>query len=61
MMEEESPDMPLLFEDLLGVEPSLKEADGDTDSDLLNLEEMEEVEDDSTFPVQLSRPSIASE
>lgn len=29
MMEEESPDMPLLFEDLLGLEPSLKEVDGD--------------------------------
>lgn len=35
MMEEESPDMPLLFEDLLRVEPSLKEADSDTDSDVL--------------------------
>lgn len=61
MTEEESPDMPLLYEELLRVEPSLEEADSNADSDLLKLDEMEDVEDDFTFPVQQSRPSSASE
>lgn len=60
MMEDESPDMPPLFEDLLGMEQDTEEAD-DANSDLLNLNDMEEVEDDSAFPVQQSRPPSDSD
>lgn len=60
MMEEESPLMPPSFEDLLDQnvgEPGGEDAEGDADSDLLDLEDMdEEQEDDSTFPPQQSRP-----
>lgn len=65
MMEEESPLMPPSFEDLLDQnvgEPGGEDAEGDADSDLLDLEDMdEEQEDDSTFPPQQSRPPSGAE
>lgn len=60
MMEEESPDMPPLFEDILGMEQDAEDVD-DANSDLLEVNDMDEVEEDSTFPVQQSRPSSASD
>lgn len=59
-MEDEPLDMPPLFEDLLGMEQTTEEED-DANSNLLDLNDMEEVEDDSTFPVQQSRPPSASD
>lgn len=58
MMEEESSPMPPLFEGLMEsreLERGLEETEGDANSDLLDLEDMEEEEDD-VFPAQLSRP-----
>lgn len=49
-------DMPPLFEELLEVEPGCEDAEVDANSDLLDMDEMEEEEDDSTFPVEQSRP-----
>ncbi len=60
MIEAESPDMPPLFEELLEVEPGCEEAEGHANSDLLDIEEMEDEEDDSTFPAQQSRPPSPS-
>ena len=60
-MEDESPELPPLFEDLLEGEPDSEDAEGDANSDLLNVDEMEDEEDDSTFPVQQSRPPSASD
>ncbi len=57
-MEAESPDMPPLFEGLITQEegePGDEDAEGNANSDLLNLDEEEE-EDNSLFPVQPSRP-----
>lgn len=63
MMEAESPDMPPLFEGLLTQEegePGDKDAEGDANSDLLDLD-MDEEEDNSLFPVQQSRPPSAND
>ncbi|GAA6099879.1 uncharacterized protein LOC115772683, partial [Tachysurus ichikawai] len=60
MMEAESPETPPQFDGLLmQVDDELgdEDADGDTNSDLLNLGmDDEEEEDNSPFPVQQSRP-----
>jgi len=48
------PGMPL-FEELLEVEPGCENAEGDANSELLDMEEREDEEDDSTLPVQQSR------
>ena len=64
MMEAASPLVPPLFDDLLlEVEPGAEDAEGDGDAnfDLLDMDGIEEEEDDSTFPVQLSRPPSASD
>ncbi|XP_054601035.2 uncharacterized protein [Nothobranchius furzeri] len=61
MMEEEPP-LPPLFEGLVDsglLEAGDDEAGGDANSDLLDLD-MEEEEEDSTFPVQRSRPSSST-
>ncbi|XP_035985652.1 uncharacterized protein LOC118559064 [Fundulus heteroclitus] len=60
MMEEEYPSMPPLFEGLTD-SGKLDETEGDSNSDLLELEDMEEEEDDSTFPGQHSRPPSGAE
>ncbi|KAA8596052.1 hypothetical protein FQN60_011343 [Etheostoma spectabile] len=54
MMDEETPDMPP-FQDLLEVEPGCEDAEGNAISDLLDMDRMED-EENSTFPVQQSRP-----
>ena len=64
MMEAASPLVPPLFDDLLlEAEPGTEDAEGDDDAnfDLLDMDGIEEEEDDSTFPVQLSRPPSASD
>ena len=64
MMEAASPLVPPLFDDLiLEAEPGAEDAEGDGDAnfDLLDMDGIEEEEDDSTFPVQLSRPPSASD
>ncbi len=65
MMEAESPDMPPLFEGLLTQEegePGDEDAEGDANSDLLDLYMGdEEEEDNSLFPVQQSRPPSAND
>lgn len=53
MMDDGSPEMPPIFEDLLEGEWGGEEAEGDANYDRLDMEEMEE--DDSTFPVQQSK------
>ncbi|KAK0156238.1 hypothetical protein N1851_000491 [Merluccius polli] len=63
-MEAVSPLVPPLFDDaILEAEPGTEDAEGDGDAnfDLLDMDGMEEEEDDSTFPVQLSRPPSASD
>lgn len=45
MMDNGSPEMPPIFE----------KAEGDGNSDLLDMDEMEKEDDDSTFPVEQSR------
>ncbi len=64
-MEAESPDMPPLFESLLMKEegePRDEDAEGDANSDLLNLDEDEEEEEDnSLFAIQPSRPPSAND
>ncbi|KAK0152765.1 hypothetical protein N1851_005700 [Merluccius polli] len=64
MMEAVSPLVPPLFDDaILEAEPGTEDAEGggDANFDLLDMDGMEEEEDDSTFPVQLSRPPSASD
>ncbi|KAK0148792.1 hypothetical protein N1851_010874 [Merluccius polli] len=62
MMEAVSPLVPPLFDDaILEAEPGTEDAEGDGNFDLLDMDGMEEEEDDSTFPVQLSRPPSASD
>ncbi|XP_077961988.1 uncharacterized protein LOC144410249 [Gasterosteus aculeatus] len=61
MMDAESPEMPPLFEELLELEPGGEDAEGDANSDLLDVDDMEEEEDDSTFPVEPPRPPSASD
>ena len=64
MMEAASPLVPPLFDDIIfEAEPGAEDAegDGDANSDILDMDGMEEEEDDSTFPVQLSRPPSASD
>lgn len=61
MMDAESPEMPPLFKDLLELEPGGEDAEGDANSDLLDVDDMEEEEDDSTFPVEPPRPPSASD
>lgn len=65
MMEAESPDMPPLFEGLLTPEDGElgdEDADGDANSDLLDLDmDDEEEEDNSLFPAQQSRPPSAND
>lgn len=60
-MDSVSEDMPPLFEDLLDVDPDNEDADCDAGSDLLEAVDMEDVEEDSTFPLTQSRPTSASE
>uniref|UniRef100_G3Q9M2 Uncharacterized protein n=1 Tax=Gasterosteus aculeatus TaxID=69293 RepID=G3Q9M2_GASAC len=59
MMDAESPEMPPLFDLELG--PGGEDAEGDANSDLLDVDDMEEEEDDSTFPVEPPRPPSASD
>ncbi len=62
-MEAESPDMPPLYEGLLMQEegePRDEDAEGDANSDLLDLDEEEE-EDNSLFAIQPSRPPSAND
>ena len=47
MIDEETPDMPPLFEDLLEVEPGCEDAEGDAISDLEDMDGMEDEEEDS--------------
>lgn len=47
MMDDGSPEMPPMFEDLLEGEPGGEEAEGNANSDLLDMGKMEEEEDDS--------------
>lgn len=54
-------DMPPLFEDLLDMDQGVEDGEGDASSDILEAVDMEDVEDDSTFPLAQSRPSSASE
>ena len=61
MMDAESPEMPPLFEELLELEPGGEDAEGDANSDLLDMDDMEDEEEDSTFPVEPSRPPSASD
>ena len=62
MMEAEAPVMPPLFDELLKGDPGCEDAEGDANSDLLDIyDNMEEEEDDSTFPTPQSRPPSASE
>uniref|UniRef100_G3PNM0 Uncharacterized protein n=1 Tax=Gasterosteus aculeatus TaxID=69293 RepID=G3PNM0_GASAC len=61
MMDAESPEMPPLFEQLLELEPGGEDAEGDPNSDLLDVDDMEEEEDDSTFPVEPPKPPSASD
>ncbi len=65
MMETESPDMPPLFEGLLMQEegePGDEDAEGDANSDLLDLDmDEEEEEDNSLFAIQPSRPPSAND
>ena len=61
MMEAASPLVPPLFGEFLDAEPGADDAEGDADSDLLDMDVIEEEEDDSTFPVQQSRPPSASD
>ncbi|XP_034564504.1 uncharacterized protein LOC117830473 [Notolabrus celidotus] len=61
IMETDSPVMPPLFEELLDLERGEEDAEDDANSDLLDLNEMEDEEDDSTFPTQHSRPPSASD
>ncbi|KAE8288790.1 RLA class II histocompatibility antigen, DP alpha-1 chain D10 haplotype [Larimichthys crocea] len=58
LMEEVEP-IPLLFEDVFRREGD-DDADGETGSDILELDDMEEGEEDSTFPTQ-SRPPSSTE
>lgn len=61
MMEEaDVRDMPPLFEGLLDRGDESDDADGEAGSDILDLDEMEEGEDESTFPSQDSRPASSS-
>ncbi len=64
-METESPDMPPLFEGLLMQEegePGDEDAEGDANSDLLDLDmDEEEEEDNSLFAIQPSRPPSAND
>ncbi len=65
MMEAESPDMPPLFEGLLTQEegdPGDEDAEGNANSDLLDLDiDDEEEEDNSLFPVHQSRRPSTNE
>uniref|UniRef100_A0AAV2LK34 Uncharacterized protein n=1 Tax=Knipowitschia caucasica TaxID=637954 RepID=A0AAV2LK34_KNICA len=62
MLNDDDADMPPLFEDLLEVDPGDEGADGnDAASDFLEAVDMDDVEEDSTFPAAQSRPSSASE
>ncbi|XP_034567334.1 uncharacterized protein LOC117832353 [Notolabrus celidotus] len=61
IMETDSPVMPPLFEELLDLERGEEDAEGGANSDLLDLNEMVDEEDDSTFPTQHSRPPSASD
>ncbi|KAE8278209.1 hypothetical protein D5F01_LYC23699 [Larimichthys crocea] len=58
LMEEVEP-IPPLFEDVFRQEGD-DDADGETGSDILKLDDMEEGEEDSTFPMQ-SRPPSSTE
>lgn len=58
MIEAECLDMPPLFEVLLEMEPGCKEAEGNSNSDLLDVDKMEDKEDNSTFPTQQSSPTM---
>lgn len=53
-------DVPPLFEDLLDADTGEDEAEDYASSDLLEAVDMDEVEEDSTFPLTQSRPSSAS-
>ena len=61
MMEAASPLVPPLFEEFLDAEPGTEDAEGDANSNLLDMDGLEEEEDDSTFPVQQSRLPSASD
>ncbi|GAA6219773.1 uncharacterized protein LOC117830473 [Lates japonicus] len=61
IMDAEPPDMPPLFEELLEGEMCGEEAEGDANSDLLDMDEMEDEEDDAKFPASQSRPHSASD
>lgn len=61
MMDNISDEVPPLFEDILDLDTGNEEVDGDAASDLLEAVDMEDVEEDSTFPLAQSRPSSASE
>lgn len=61
LMADEPSEMPPLFEDLLEGEPGAEDAEGDANSDLLDMDEMDEEEDDTTFPIKQSRPPSASD
>ncbi|XP_077949128.1 uncharacterized protein LOC120812025 [Gasterosteus aculeatus] len=61
MMDAESTEMPPLFEELLELELGGEDAEGDANSDLLDVDDIEEEEDDSTFPVEPPRPPSASD
>lgn len=61
MMEAESPEIPPLFEELLEVETGFDEVEGDANSDILDMDKMEDVEDDYTSRVKESRPPSASD
>lgn len=54
-------DMPPLFDELFDIRPGDEDAEGDATSDLLEAVDMEDVEEDSTFPSAQSRPPSASE
>lgn len=56
-MDSESPDLSLLFDDINHGELGEEDAEGDANSDFLDLVDIEkEDEDDSSFPLQQSRP-----
>ncbi|XP_075948857.1 uncharacterized protein LOC142951249 [Anarhichas minor] len=61
MMDAECREIPPLFEGLLDVEPGCEDAEGDANSDFLEMDDTEEEEDDSTFPLQQPRPPSASD
>lgn len=61
MMDADSRELPLLFEELLDVGPGCEDTEGDANSDFLDMDEMEEEEDDSTFHLQQPRPPSASD